>query len=131
LIRELVDDCSCNHRSDQTAIKGFGSKITFDAGFSAADNLWVAGKIESADTMKVRVYKWLSQRFDESATGYHVASHGGTIKALLELVGHPNSGISLEPGQMIPVVITAGAGGAAPAPGASTTPPKCAGTCPA
>jgi hypothetical protein len=81
--------------------------------------------------MKVRLYNWLNARFSESATGFHVSTHGGTITAILELIGHANSGITLEPGQMIPVVITAAAGGSAPAPGPSSSSPACTKECPA
>jgi hypothetical protein len=113
-------------------IKGFGSKVEFEAGFSPADNLWKAGSVEDLGAVKDRIYTWLSQRFDdkETATVYQVSTHGGTIKGFMDLIGHPNSAVELLPGQMIPIVITAGAGGVRPAVGPSQAPKACPASCP-
>lgn len=107
-LREIIGFHLCNKRSSRTTIlERFDSQGFFtEDGFAEEDELHDPIHEEEANDQCIRSNKFLQQLFNEADDQIvYTASHGGTIKSFLMILGHRE--YTIPTGGMIPVVIKA------------------------
>ncbi len=106
LLREGIGIHTCDRRSSKSYISDTYPTYTIEPGLVADDPLWVADLRESASAHTVRLKKLLDDIFiHDSNTFISMTSHGGSIAAILRVIGHRD--FPLRTGAALPVFVKA------------------------
>jgi len=106
LLREGMGIHTCDRRSSKSYISSTHPAYNIEDGFAEDDPLWVPDLRESTSAHTVRLKKLLDDIFShDSSTFISLTSHGGSIAAILRVVGHRE--FPLRTGAVIPVLVKA------------------------
>lgn len=104
--RETYGIYSQNRRHNKTYIEGVSPDYKFQNGFYEQDELWKDDKDETSKYGEYRATVLFNDIFSSDSTDIiSIKTHYGTILSMLKVLEHRM--LSLETGQMIPVLIKA------------------------
>ncbi|KAH7411986.1 histidine phosphatase superfamily [Phaeosphaeria sp. MPI-PUGE-AT-0046c] len=108
LVREALGVHTCDRRSTRSEIETKFKHLTFEPGFSEADELWKKDYREPPSARRYRLAMFLDDVFANESRDkvfLSMTSHSGAIGSILEVLGH--RAFKLETGGVIPVVVRA------------------------
>ena len=104
LLREALGVHTCDRRSTRSQIGAAFPHVTFEPGFSEADELWKADYREPASARRYRLGVFLDEVFGtDGGVVISMMAHSGAIGSVLEVLGHRRW--ALETGGVVPVVV--------------------------
>ena len=104
LLRENNGIHTCDRRSTKTEIQERWPEYHIEKGFTEKDELWRADVRETRVSHETRMRKLLEDVFaQDESTWISMTAHGGTIKMILEAVGHRE--FVLQTGGVIPLLV--------------------------
>ncbi|CZT23765.1 related to GPI anchored protein [Ramularia collo-cygni] len=106
LLRESISIHTCDHRGNRSAIESQYPSYVIEDGFNEYDELWNGVTAESESAHEKRMLRFLDDIFaKDDHTWISLTSHSGTIRTILDVVGHQP--FSLTTGAVIPVLVKA------------------------
>lgn len=104
LLRENNGIHTCDRRSTKTEIKESWPDYQIEKGFTEKDELWRSDVRETRISHEARMRRLLEDVFEhDQSTWISMTAHGGTIKRILEAIGHRD--FALQTGGVIPILV--------------------------
>jgi broad specificity phosphatase PhoE len=106
LLREGISIHTCDHRSNKTWIRETYPEFKIEKHFNEYDGLWNGVTAEEESAHQKRMLTFLDDVFThDHNTWISFTSHSGTIRTILEVIGHQS--FNLATGSVIPVLVEA------------------------
>ncbi|KAF5108942.1 hypothetical protein DV453_001883 [Geotrichum candidum] len=108
-LRETIGVHTCDRRRTRSYIRERYPGYPIEDGFAEKDELWTADYRETPEEQNVRIRRFLDQYVfgdeGDDAVVVGVTAHSGTIKSVLEVIGHRKFNVGT--GGIIPVLVKA------------------------